>query len=299
MTRNSEKLPFVSVIIPVFNDAERVVMCIHHLLGQSYPQDRYEIIVVDNSSTDETYQSVARMPVTLLSENSKQSSYAARNIGILHARGDIIAFTDSDCKPVEAWIASGVKALVQQKCDLIGGNVRYEFSHKKTGAEIFDSLTNMQIENNVKIRKVGKTANLFATKSVFEEIGLFDDRLKSGGDVSWTQTATQAGFKIGYSSRAEIIHPARRLIPLIKKQFRVGKGQFSIWRKNDGFYSKVFFKLLLCLKPPFVFLYKNELKNELNLTFWARAHVFMAAWICRFSTGVGIVCACWQNHKLE
>ena len=59
-------LPFVSIIVPVYNDRKRIGRCIESLLRQSYPADRREIIIVDNNSTDGTRDVIGRYPVTLL-----------------------------------------------------------------------------------------------------------------------------------------------------------------------------------------------------------------------------------------
>lgn len=220
-------LPFVSVIVPVFNDEQRVVTCVQALLNQDYPRDRYEVIVVDNASTDGTYAAVKPLPVTLLSETATQSSFAARNLALRHARGEIYAFTDSDCTPARSWVREGVAAL-QAGADLVGGNVRFVFSQRPSGAEVCDSMANMQMERNIRERGVAKTANLFATKAAVEKIGPFPHDLRSGGDVIWTSRATTAGLSLVFCPQAEVSHPTRRLQALLKKQFRVGRGQRAI-----------------------------------------------------------------------
>src|SRR5688572_8958532 len=116
---NSTPLPFVSVIVPVLNDEARIGGCVAALLAQDYPRERYEVIVVDNGSTDRTYEVVRGYPVTLLSEAQIRSSFAARNKGMREAVGEIFAFTDSDCTPAPQWLAEGVRAI-QAGADLVG-----------------------------------------------------------------------------------------------------------------------------------------------------------------------------------
>ena len=221
------ELPFVSVIVPVYNDERRIAGCVEALLAQTYPRDRYEVIVVDNGSTDATRAVVGRYPVTLLSETATRGSYAARNAGLRHARGEILAFTDSDCTPAPQWLAAGVAAIMAG-ADLAGGNVRFVFSARPSGAEVCDSISNMQIERNIRERGVAKTANLFARASVVAAIGPFPHGLQSGGDVIWTGRATARGFRLVYAPQAEVAHPTRRLLELLKKHYRVGRGQHAI-----------------------------------------------------------------------
>ena len=187
--------PFVSVIVPVFNDERRIETCVKALLAQTYPHDCYEVIVVDNGSTDATREVVGRHPVVLLSETQMRGSYAARNTGLRHARGEIIAFTDSDCTPVAKWIAEGVHAI-QAGADLVGGNVRFVFSPRPTGAEIRDAMANLRIERYIREDGAAATANLFVRASVFAAIGTFPNNMVSGGDILFTQRATGAGYSL-------------------------------------------------------------------------------------------------------
>src|SRR3990170_3006911 len=104
-------IPKISVIVPVYNDAQRIGKCIESLLQQTYPHEKYEVIIIDNGSTDETREVIKKYPVKLLIEDKIQSSYAARNKGIKNAKGEVIAFTDSDCIPGNDWIERGVANL--------------------------------------------------------------------------------------------------------------------------------------------------------------------------------------------
>lgn len=243
MKNDSEKvknLPFVSVIIPVYNDSGRLMRCLEALSRQSYSKDKYEVIVVDNGSTDNSKHVAQSFSGIVLEENDIQSSYAARNTGILHAKGELLAFTDSDCIPGEKWIESGVKALTDSSADIAGGKVSFTFSMKKTAAELLDSMVDMQIKENIEQRGVAKTANLFVRRTVFDTVGLFPSYTGSGGDVLWTGNATKRGLKLVYAENAEIHHPARMLPDLLKKQLRVGDGQMTIWLKSGNVLSHWF-----------------------------------------------------------
>ncbi len=227
-TSEQNDLPFVSVIVPVYNDSKLIRTCIEALLAQTYPHDHYEILVVDNGSTDVTRDVVGLYPVTLLVEDTIQSSYAARNKGLQHARGDIIALTDSDCTPVPSWIEEGVHALKVHAADMAGGNVRFLYSPRLTGAEIYDLLIHMNTERYIRERSCAVTANLFVRKSVFDAFGPFPSAMKSGADMFWTRRAATQGYKLVYAPHAEVMHPTRQLGELLKKQYRVGKGQRDI-----------------------------------------------------------------------
>ncbi|MDG6250544.1 glycosyltransferase [Methanocalculus sp.] len=222
----------ISIICPVFNEEGNISQLIESLMEQINDTNEFEILIVDNNSTDNTVKIIQKYPVKLVSENSTQSSYAARNKGLKHAKGEVIAFIDSDCIASPEWIKEGIEALVAEDADMVGGNVQFYYSEERTAAELYDSIMNMQMEHNIRERNVAKTANLFVRTEVFKKIGLFPDDVQSGGDVQWTGKATQKGFKLVYAPKAVVYHPARKLNELIKKQHRVGKGFLSIWKKE-------------------------------------------------------------------
>lgn len=286
------KGPFVSVIVPVYNDPIRIEICIRALLEQTYPEKQYEILVVDNASTDNTRTIIQKYPVKLLIENDIQSSYAARNRGLAAAKGVIIAFTDSDCIPVNRWIETGVNGLKQHSAQLVSGNVRFNFSNKNSGAEIWDSSTNMQIERNILERNVSKTANLFVRKEIFNQIGTFPSNLKSGGDVIWTARATKSGYKLAYIPDAEVAHPTRGLIAMIKKQYRVGKGQIAIWNDENTTYYQYFKRILRTLLPskPSVVI-ELITKRQAKLPKLVLFRTYLASWMISIAAGLGNLAA--------
>ena len=96
--------PFTSIVVPVFNAGDTIDKLLRSLVTLNYPRERYEIIVVDNDSQDDSPQRAQQYPVKLLHELDIQSSYAARNRGIRAAKGDIIAFTDADCVAHLDWL---------------------------------------------------------------------------------------------------------------------------------------------------------------------------------------------------
>ena len=227
-----EVLPFVSVIVPTFNAGENLDNLIERLSAQSYPPDRFEVIVVDDGSSDCSIDRLAKGRCFYDSLNmqivrqANQGSYAARNSGIMRASGEILVFTDSDCSPVETWLEDGVRAMLELGADLIGGHVCFTFMRDRPNcAEIVDSTTNMQVEFDVKERKAAKTANLFVRRPVFDAVGLFPQEQLSGADVVWTQNATKAGFTLRFCKDAKVLHPARSWFAMVSKQIRVGIGQ--------------------------------------------------------------------------
>src|SRR5688572_1543548 len=115
---------FVSVIIPVYNDRARLQTCLDALHRQTYPAERYEVIVVDNGSREPLDDLMQTYPRARLEHEAQPGSYAARNRGIACARGEILVFTDADCVPAAQWLDCGVRALsASPNCGYVGGRV--------------------------------------------------------------------------------------------------------------------------------------------------------------------------------
>ncbi|MBE9076326.1 glycosyltransferase [Romeria aff. gracilis LEGE 07310] len=280
--------PLVSVIIPVFNDFSRLLLCLTSLRNQSYPKDYYEIIVVDNNSTSFFNLSHSEFGEIKLCFEATPGSYAARNKGISVAKGDIFAFIDSDCVAQKSWIANGVAALESASAHLVGGQVTFILSPQRTPAEIYDSLTNMQIERNIAERKVSKTANLFVRREIFDSVGLFPQHLKSGGDVAWTKKATDSGHLLAYSKEAEVFHPARKLPQLLKKQFRVGKGQTTMRLAEGQTLKKIAIDTIFCFKYPRIQFLTDKIEPKYEEEVMSRPlAILLVIWLCNISTGLG------------
>jgi glycosyltransferase involved in cell wall biosynthesis len=96
----------ISVIVPVFNTIRYLERVVAAMQAQDYPRQDYELVFVDNGSTDGSRELLARYPDLSVLLETERGSYAARNLGLRHARGDILAFTDSDCYPAPGWLTA-------------------------------------------------------------------------------------------------------------------------------------------------------------------------------------------------
>lgn len=224
--------PFVTVVVPVRNAPQRIRHCIEALLNQTYPRERYEVIVVDNGSHDTTPQVIQSYPVTMLVADSMPTPYLARNAGIRHASGEIIALIDANCTPTAQWMHHGVGVLQAESADMAGGRVTFTFSPSKTVAEMADAVLSVNMKYSIEHYRACMTGNLFVRRHVVDAVGMFPQHIRSGGDMLWTRRATSAGFTLVYAPDAEVCYPARRLVPLLKKYYRTGLGAPEVWRQQ-------------------------------------------------------------------
>jgi len=215
--------PFVSVIIPVFNDQQRLMLCLKALDRQTYPREYFEVIVIDNGSRDEIIRDPELLNGFRYFKETTPGSGAARNAGILQARGEIIAFTDSDCIPAPGWIEKGVESLLNGNNDMVGGRIDYHFggSGKLSAAQLYDHVIYLDQERHVKRYHFFATANLFVKRKLFDACGFFDARLKYASDVEWTQRAFFSGFRQGYADQVVVSHEAKaRLTQILKRAWK-------------------------------------------------------------------------------
>ncbi|MCD4679446.1 MAG: glycosyltransferase, partial [Bacteroidales bacterium] len=232
------QIPFVSVIIPTYNENDLLKLCLDSLSNQSFSLDKYEIIVVNNSLTSSPEIVVNGYKNTRLITEEKKGSYAARNKGIHYAKGEILVFTDSDCIPSFNWLENGVNSLMNnENCGIVGGNVELFYHNPSylTMAELYEKTFSFKQKSYVENINFSVTANLFTFQKVFDKVGLFNNSLQSSGDLEWGNRVYSAGFKLVYSDEAIVKHPARRkLRDLIKKHKRIVRGQHAIDFNRTG-----------------------------------------------------------------
>lgn len=201
-------MPFVSVIVPVRNGEGTVHACLEALLAQDYPRDCYEVLVVDNDSTDRTADVIRQYPVRYLAERETHSPAAARNRGIREARGELLALIDADCVAVPQWLRAGLSAFHEEGVGGAAGpicgyrsstlaqryvDLREAFSQRWALTEAF--------------KPFAQTGNAFYRKAVFDRIGGFDTTLRVGedADLAW-RMQDQMGFSMAYSPDAVVYH---------------------------------------------------------------------------------------------
>ena len=226
----------VSVVIPVYNDATSLDKCLRALREQTYARDEYEVVVVDNASEEDIGAVVAPYDRARIVYEGRRGSYAARNKGVREAEGEIIAFTDADCLPAPSWIEQGVRRLTEDDgCDLVGGRIEFYFEipGRPTPPELFDSTHYLDQETYVRKQNFAATANAFTWRRLFDDVGLFDDTLRSGGDTEWGRRVKNGGGTICYAEEARVRHPARRTYAALRrKKLRVVEGTVQTRRAH-------------------------------------------------------------------
>jgi glycosyltransferase involved in cell wall biosynthesis len=176
VTDRSRTSPLASVVVPFFNSERHLAACIESLIGQTGVGGRYEIILVDNGSRDDSAAIAARYDgVTVLREETR-GAYAARNTGIAAAAGPIIALTDADCVVEPGWLRSIIDAMDDPQTAILVGYFRYP-PESTLALKLLSGYENAKTEYVVhrcpKAHHFAFANNMAVRASVFDELGPF------------------------------------------------------------------------------------------------------------------------------
>jgi glycosyltransferase involved in cell wall biosynthesis len=203
--------PLVSVIIPHLNQPDALEACLCSLRSQTLAGSAFEIIVVDNGSTSLPRAVIDRYPGVLLLHESKLGPGPARNRGARAASGDILAFTDSDCRAHPNWLRCGLEILAGASPRIIlGGDVQiwHEPDTEITAIEAYESVFAYRFKLYIEQHGFCGTGNLILRKPDFEEIGPFRG-IEVAEDIEWGRRALRAGYTFRYVPEMIVYHPAR------------------------------------------------------------------------------------------
>ena len=226
----------VSVIVPVFGPAPYLPKCLAALANQTYPKNLFEIVVVDNNDPIRHEDLVSGLPGMRFAHEPVPGSYATRNTGIRVSKGALLAFTDADCIPAPNWIARGVEQMDRDPATaMIGGRIEFAFTNpsQPTVVELYQAIMGFRQQGYLEHDGFAATANMFTRRSVFDEVGPFDEALKSSGDVDWGQRVRVTGAGQRFDAELVVTHPARKTLGELRSKFaRLGGGMQDLARKR-------------------------------------------------------------------
>src|SRR3972149_7646202 len=191
-------LPFVSVIVPSFNEEKHIEDCLNALAQLNYPKDRYEIIIVDNGSTDATI-SIASKFTQHIYIYPGITVGALRNFGVKKANGGIYAFIDADCNADKDWLINAVVKLNKEHC--VTGS---KYAVPDHGTWIEKAWFSQTLQGRHKVLYIN-SGNLFVPTNIFKIVGGFDESLQTGEDYEFCQRAGKI-TKIISDSSIKVTH---------------------------------------------------------------------------------------------
>lgn len=231
--------PKISVIVPFYNGEKFIEKCVNSLLNQDINSNLYELIFVDNNSTDKSVELLSKYSRIKVLRESKKGSYAARNCGIKAANGEVFAFIDVDCIAEPNWLRNALNEIVKTKDKaVVAGAVEF-IDNNVSSWGIFDTTTFLNQEHASKGGSA-VTANLIVPRNILFKVGLFNDTLQSGGDVEWTKRCFKKNYSIIYSAMVKVYHPIRNTFKEVsEKCYRVGYGNGQLIKSNQRYYALI------------------------------------------------------------
>jgi len=228
----------VAAIVPVYNDPEGVERTLRSLdTAHADASVVPDVTVVDNGSTDDTRRVAeafepTHVDVQVRSETAVQSSYAARNAGIRASDdAEVFAFVDADVEVADEYVGTALAHASRHDQDYVGCHVDLSIEGAPTLAARYNAHTGFPIRQYVERHRYAPTCSLVVRREVFEDVGLFDPRLVSGGDLEFGNRVDAAGYELGYCADAVATHPVRdSLRSLYGKNVRVGRGHCQLQR---------------------------------------------------------------------
>jgi GT2 family glycosyltransferase len=234
----SKRIPKVSVVVASYNGARTLRACLESLRRLNYSD--YEVILVDDGSTDETPAIAKSFPEFRYIRQSNQGLSAARNAGIAAARGEIVAFTDDDCRVDEDWLYYLVNDLMDNEWVGIGGHNLLPPDDSCVAAAVTASpggpahvmLTDREAEHI-------PGCNMAFLKWALEEIGGFDPVFrKAGDDVDVCWRLQEVGYKIGFSPAGFVWHYRRSTVKAyLRQQAGYGEAEAVLAKKHPRYFN--------------------------------------------------------------
>ena len=204
----------VAVVIPVWNGEAVLGRCLDALARQTLPRDAYQIIVVDNGSSDTTRKIARSYAGVELLEEPQPGSYVARNRGIERVRAPITSFTDADCEPASDWLEQVLRAAAANPgFGVLAGKIEL-FDEIAPEREVFGDYERLfSFPQAHAARGNCATANWASETAVLKALGGFDAALKSGGDRQMALRIREAGYPLVYVPAMIVRHPVRSQRP--------------------------------------------------------------------------------------
>jgi cellulose synthase/poly-beta-1,6-N-acetylglucosamine synthase-like glycosyltransferase len=206
-------------------------------LTHLYYLGKYEVILVNNRSTDNTVDLAKKHKTRVIDAFDFQGSYYARNAGIASSNSQIVAFTDADCVADKNWIHYLVQHMMQNpQMAGVGG----EISHVARNAmeTIFGKLgirhsVEGAIPSLARATPCLATANVAYWRKAIKEVGFFDATFSSGGDMDLTWRVLKKGYQIAAEPQAIVYHfPRENPWSFFKQYYKYGLGQAKLRRKH-------------------------------------------------------------------
>jgi len=208
--KNLDRIPFFSIIIPAYNEEKLIKRCLTAVSNQKFPKDQYEVIVVDNASTDKTAELIKKFPVISLFE-SKKGLIPARNAGLKKAKGVYFINLDADVEVPPDWLERIYTPLQKNpRIALLTGPYKCVDDPQKFDLHNYIFSLISSIANKIlKTPLVYYGGNIVIKRQLFLDIGGYDLRYTTD-QVSIINRLKKAGGEIYFDRKLQVLASPRR-----------------------------------------------------------------------------------------
>ncbi len=196
----TDRLPYVSIVIPAFNEERYIGDCLRSVKALDYPSELIEVIVVDNGSTDSTVEIAKSHGVAVYSIPGVRVG-AVRNYGVSKSRGEILAFLDGDCLPPSNWIHSALAHMKEKDTEVVGGT--YLLRDNPSWVESSWVINPTPVDKYSSLLVGG---SIVITRSAFLSVGGFNEKLNAGEDSALGYELNSKGYKVCLAKTCAVIH---------------------------------------------------------------------------------------------
>lgn len=231
--------PLISVIICVYNGESRIEDAVGSLRNLNYPN--YEVLVVDDGSTDETLNLLKKFDFIRVIESPHKGLSAARNSGASAARGEILSYIDDDCQADRDYLYWLAKAYSENDWGACGGPNIPPLAEGEDEAVVAcaPGAPSHVMLGDVEAEHI-PGCHLSVRKSVFEDVGGFSEQYwVAGDDVDFCWRLREAGYRIGFHGASFVWHRRRTSwLRYLKQQWGYGKAEAILMRDHPEYFGE-------------------------------------------------------------
>lgn len=282
MNNFKQNRPLISVVIPTYKRIALLNKCLRALVHQNFPKDQYEVLVVSDGADSETQALVdefAKEAFNVLYEciSERRGPAAARNVGWLKAKGELVTFTDDDCLPDTRWLSTFWAAYQRSQHPLFSGKVIVPLNDPPT--DHARNTANLSTAEFI-------TANCACTKAILAKIGGFDERFR----LAWREDS-DLHFRLLKLAivplkveEAIVVHPVREASWGVSiKEQRKGIYNALLYEKFPSLYKKhigrgvpvnYYLQLLSVLAGSVFFVVGNKSISYLSFSVWLICYLY-------------------------
>ncbi len=231
----SESLPFATVVMPVRNEAKSIRLSLGAVLAQDYPWDRYEVVLADGMSEDNTrelIQQIAADRNVRVVDNPGRIAPTGMNVAINAARGEYIIRVDGHCEIAPDYVRTCVELLRTRDCQGVGGP--WEIVGQTWVAHAIASAVSSPFGVGGNSYRTVKDREMWAgtipfpayRRDLFEQVGLFDEDMIRSQDAEFNARVREAGGRLLLSPAVKSVYYCRSSMRLLAKQYY----QYGYWK---------------------------------------------------------------------